>query len=69
MSDKNNFKSGYEIRESLIGMSIGINQERVEREVANEYLKPEGQRNPIENYTVDEVLSTAETLYKFVTKK
>ena len=50
-------------------MSIGINQERVEREVANEYLKPEGQRNPIENYTVDEVLSTAETLYKFVTKK
>tara|TARA_Y100000591_G_C21313969_1_gene442332 strand:+ start:314 stop:520 length:207 start_codon:yes stop_codon:yes gene_type:complete len=65
----NNFKSGYEIRESLIGMSIGINQERVHREFENEHLKPEGQRNPVEPYTVDQVIQTAETLYQFVTKK
>ena len=68
MSDKN-FKSGYEIRESLIGMAIGINQERCDREWGNETLKPEGQRNPVAPYTVDEVLNTAETLYAFVTKK
>ena len=67
MGDTN--KNGYEIRESLIGMAIGINQERVEREVANEYLKPEGQRKPIDMYTVEQVLNTAETLYQFVTKK
>ena len=65
----NNFRSGYEIRESLIGMSIGINQERVQREFENEHLKPEGQRNAVAPYTVDEVLQTAETLYQFVTKK
>ncbi len=65
----NNFKSGYEIRESLIGMAIGINQERRDREWENEHLKPEGQRNPVAPYTVEEVLQTAETLYQFVTKK
>ena len=70
MSDKNNnYKSGYAIRESLVGMAIGINQERVQRQAENEYLKPEGQRNPVDAYTVDQVLQTAEKLYKFVTKK
>ena len=64
-----NFRSGYEIRESLVGMAIGINQERVQREFENEHLKPEGQRNPVDSYTVDEVLQTAESLYQFVTKK
>ena len=70
MSDKNNnYKSGYAIRESLVGMAIGINQERVQRQAENEYLKPEGKRNPVDAYTVDQVLQTAEKLYKFVTKK
>ena len=71
MSDNknNNYKSGYAIRESLVGMAIGINQERVQREFENEHLKPEGQRNPVDSYTVDEVLQTAESLYQFVTKK
>ena len=64
-----NFRSGYEIRESLVGMAIGINQERVQRQFENEHLKPEGQRNPVDSYTVDEVLQTAESLYQFVTKK
>ena len=68
-NNTSNFRSGYEIRESLVGMAIGINQERVQREFENEHLKPEGQRNPVDSYTVDEVLQTAESLYQFVTKK
>ena len=69
MSDQNTNKSGYAIRERLINMAIGIIQQRVQRQTENEFLKPEGQRNPIDAYTVDQVLQTAEELYKFVTKK
>ena len=71
IATKNNkgYKSGYAIRESLVGMAIGINQERVQRDFENEHLKPEGQRNAVAAYTVEEVLQTAEQLYKFVTKK
>ena len=67
--NNNSFKSGYAIRESLVGMAIGINQERVQRQFENEHLKPEGKRNPVDSYSVDEVLQTAEKLYTFVTKK
>ena len=69
MSDKKNHKSGYAIRESLINMAIGIIHQRVQRQTENEFLKPEGQRKPVDAYTVDEVLITAEKLYQFVTKK
>ena len=64
-----NGKNGYEIRESLLGMAIGILSERDSRLRENEYLKPEGTRNPIDGYTVEEVINTAETLYKFIQKK
>lgn len=67
MGDTN--KNGYEIRESLLGMAIGILQEKNNILRENEYLKPEGQRDEIQPYTVDEVLKTAETLYQFVSKK
>lgn len=67
MGDSN--KNGYEIRESLLGMAVGILQEKNNTLRENEYLKPEGQRDDIEPYTVDEVLKTAETLYQFVSKK
>lgn len=67
MGDSN--KNGYEIRESLLGMAIGILQSKNDMLRENEYLKPEGQRDPLAPYTVDEVLKTAETLYKFVSKK
>ena len=62
-------KNGYEIRESLLGMAIGILEDRncILRE--NESLKPQGEQNSIEPYTVDEVLETAKTLYQFVLKK
>lgn len=62
-------KNGFEIRENLIGMAIGILQDRDNRERENEYLKPEGTRSPIKGYTVEEVIKTAETLYKFVQTK
>ncbi len=62
-------KNGYEIRESLLGMAVGILQEKNNTLRENEYLKPEGQRDKIPHYTVSEVLETAETLYQFVSKK
>ena len=67
MGDKN--KNGYEIREGLLGMAVGILESRNNTLRENEYLKPEGQRDNISPYTVDEVLKTAETLYSFVSKK
>ncbi len=67
MGDTN--KNGYEIRESLLGLAVGILQEKNNVLRENEYLKPEGDRDSISPYTVDEVLKTAETLYSFVSKK
>jgi hypothetical protein len=69
MGDKNNGKNGYEIRESLLSMAVGILSERDSRLRENEYLKPEGTRNPINGYDLDEVLKTAERLYEFVSQK
>lgn len=62
-------KNGYEIREGLLGLAVDILKERNSTLRENEYLKPEGQREEIVPYTVDEVLNTAETLYSFVSKK
>ena len=67
MGDSN--KNGYEIREGLLGMAVGILENRNNTLRENEYLRPEGQRDDIQPYTVDEVLKTAETLYAFVSKK
>jgi len=69
MGDKNNGKNGYEIREALLGMAVGILSDRDSRLRENEYLKPEGNRNPINGYDLDEVLKTAERLYEFVSQK
>ena len=67
MGDKS--KSGYELRTDLLGMAIGIVQERVQRQFENEHMKPEGTRNPIPSFTTEEVISEAEKLYNFVQKK
>jgi hypothetical protein len=66
MGDKN--KNAYEIRESLLGMAIGILSDRDSRLRENEYLKPEGNRQPIEGYDVDEVIKIAEQLDSFVSQ-
>jgi hypothetical protein len=62
-------KNGYEIRETLLGMAIGILSEKNQMQRENEYLKPEGTRQPIDGYTVEEVIETAESLYQFIQKK
>tara|TARA_B100000963_G_C22639987_1_gene679891 strand:+ start:1532 stop:1735 length:204 start_codon:yes stop_codon:yes gene_type:complete len=67
MGDSN--KNGYEIRESLLGLAVGILDTRNATLRENEYLKPEGQQQEIQPYNVQEVLQTAETLYQFVSKK
>ena len=67
MGDLN--KNGYEIRESLLGLAVGILDTRNATLRENEYLKPEGQQQEIQPYDVKEVLQTAETLYQFVSKK
>ena len=67
MSDTN--KSGYELRTDLLGMAIGIVADQTGRQVENEFLKPEGQRNSVAPYTTEEILMEAEKLYTFVQKK
>jgi hypothetical protein len=62
-------KNGYEIRESLLGLAIGILDMKNATLRENEYQKPEGQQQKIQPYDVQEVLKTAETLYQFVSKK
>ena len=67
MGDKN--KSGYELRCELLGMAIGIVDQRVQRQFENEHLKPEGTRTPVQPYTTEDIIAEAEKLYAFVQKK
>ena len=67
MSDSR--KSGYELRTDLLGMAIGIVADRVGRKVENEHFKPEGQRQGIDPYTTEDIITEAEKLYTFVQKK
>jgi hypothetical protein len=64
-----NSKNGYELRTDLLGMAIGILENRATQLLQNEHLKPEGTRNAVEPYTTDDVLSEAERLYQFVQDK
>ena len=67
MGDKS--KSGYELRSDLLGMAMGICQERVQRAFENEHLKPEGTRQAVPSFTTEDVIAEAEKLYNFVQKK
>ena len=67
MGDSN--KSGYAIRADLLGMAIGILQDRQSRQSENEHLKPEGTRQAVNPYATEDVLIVAEKLYDFVQKK
>jgi hypothetical protein len=68
MSDNTN-KSGYELRTELLGMAMAIVSERTSRSIENEFLKPEGQRDSVDPWTTEEILTEAEKLYTFVQKK
>jgi hypothetical protein len=67
MGDKN--KSGYEVRTDLLGMAIGIVDQKTQRLFENEHLKPEGQRQPVAPFTTEDVIAEAQKLYNFVQSK
>ena len=71
MSDSN--KSGYQLRQELLGMAMGIVSERVQRLEANEHFLAENdkryQRKPINPFTSEDIIAEAEKLYAFVEKK
>ena len=67
MGDKN--KSGYELRTEVLGMAIGILEQRINQQLNNEHFKPEGQRNFVNPYSTEDVLEVAEKLLAFVEKK
>ena len=66
-------KSGYQLRQELLGMAMGIVSERVSRLEANEHFLAENdkryQRKPINPFTSEDVIAEAEKLYAFVEKK
>ena len=64
MGDTN--KSGYQLRQELLAMAMGIVESRIARLDTNEYLKPEGMRNAVNPYTTEDILVEAEKLYLFV---
>ena len=67
MGDTN--KSGYELRTEVLGMAVGILEQRINQQLNNEHFKPEGQRNPVNPYATEDVLIVAEKLMTFVNKK
>jgi hypothetical protein len=67
MGDNN--KSGYQVRQELLGMAQGIVSDSVQRQFENEHLKPEGQRTAVPGYTTEDIIIEAEKLYAFVQKK
>jgi hypothetical protein len=71
MSDNN--KSGYQLRQELLGMATGIVCDRTNRLENNEHFLAENDksyhRKPITPYTSEDVIAEAEKLYAFVQKK
>jgi len=71
MSDKN--KSGYQLRQELLGMATGIVMDRTNRFEQNEHALADNdskyQRKPVVPYTTEDVIAEAEKLYAFVQKK
>ena len=57
MGDNN--KSGYQLRQELLGMATGIVCDRNNRLFDNEVMKPEGNRQPIQPYTTEDVITEA----------
>jgi len=66
-------KSGYQLRQELLGMATGIVCDRTNRLEQNEHFLAENnkgyQRKPVAPYTTEDVIAEAEKLYAFVQKK
>jgi hypothetical protein len=67
MGDVN--KSGYELRTDLLGMAMGIVDQKIQRKMENEHMKPEGTRQPVAPFTTEDVIAEAQKLYSFVQSK
>jgi hypothetical protein len=71
MSENN--KSGYQLRQELLGMARGIVDDKIKRLEVNEFFKSEDienyKRKNIEPYTTEQVIAEAEKLYTFIKKK
>jgi len=71
MSENN--KSGYQLRQELLGMARGIVDDKIKRLEVNEFFKSEDienyKRKNIEPYTTEQVIVEAEKLYTFIKKK
>ena len=67
MGDNN--KSGYQLRQELLSMAMGIVSDKSNRQLDNEHMKPEGQRLAVDSYTTEDIIIEAEKLYTFVQKK
>ena len=50
-------------------MAIGVVDQKIQRLMENEHMKPEGTRNSITPFTTEDVIIEAEKLYAFVQKK
>jgi len=61
--------SGYEIRQNILHMAIGIISENKQIEVNNQAMLPETARTSVPGYTTEQILAEAEKLYSFVKKK
>ncbi len=61
--------SGYEIRTNILHMAIGVLSENRNIDLNNQQLLPEQAREPVEGYTIEQVVEEAEKLYSFVKKK
>tara|TARA_Y100000034_G_scaffold111237_1_gene144051 strand:+ start:150 stop:365 length:216 start_codon:yes stop_codon:yes gene_type:complete len=66
-------KSGYQLRQELLGMATGIVCDRTNRLESNEHFLAENDksyhRKPVMPYTSEDVIAEAEKLYAFVQKK
>ena len=61
-------KTPYELRADLLNMAIGILETQTRQRAENEYMKPDHvSKEPIEPFTLDQVLEVASSLNKFVT--
>jgi len=71
MSENN--KSGYQLRQELLGMARGIVDDKIKRLEVNEFFKSEDienyKRKNIEPYTTEQVIAEAEKRYTFIKKK
>ena len=66
-------KSGYQLRQELLGMATGIVGDRTNRLESNEHFLAENDksyhRKSVAPYTTEDVIAEAEKLYAFVQKK